>query len=292
MLTFEKIEFRRKRDFGQIFNDSFSFLKQNLKPLARALIFIAGPFYLTGALLMQWASNSLDDARFSGGSLGDTYLYVFFMILALFIMIVGFALQYATIIAYFKKYFETETGVITVNEIWETAKDLAMPLLGLSFLVGLLSGIGFVLCLVPGIYVMIGLSFSFYILGMEGKDISTSFSRSFELIKGHWWSTFGISLVMGLITMIISLLISLPMELIQLVTGMHNLSETLDLSESTTSVLNIVYWLYAPFAYLVEMLLRTLPMMAICLKYFSVVEEKESIGVIEEIDSLGEQPAE
>lgn len=297
MQTFEKIEFRRKRDFGEIFNDSFSFLKQNLKPLAKALIVIAGPLYLGGAMLMLFTQNFMG---MGGGSLEDfgmtsSAFFFIFMGLAFLLSIGGAALQFATIIAYFKVYFETTTGEITVGQVWDKAKNLVFPLIGLSILVSLLTMAGGFLCLIPGIYVMVALSFSFYILGMEGKSVTSSFSRSFDLMSGNWWSTFLVILVMGIIVIVISVMVSVPLELLGIIVQTHTLFDAFEVPESSIGIMRIVYWLYAPVSSLIEMLLRTLPMMAICLKYFSVVEEKESVGLMEqiaEIDQLDDQAPE
>ena len=42
----QKIEFQRYRDFGQIINATFEFLRENIKQLAKAVIFLVGPFIL------------------------------------------------------------------------------------------------------------------------------------------------------------------------------------------------------------------------------------------------------
>ena len=41
-----KIEFRRQRDFGQIFTDSFKYLKFNFKSLIVAVLLLPGPLLL------------------------------------------------------------------------------------------------------------------------------------------------------------------------------------------------------------------------------------------------------
>ncbi len=48
------IKLREKRDFGQIINATFSFWKENLKPLSKSIIMIVGPAILIGILFMVY----------------------------------------------------------------------------------------------------------------------------------------------------------------------------------------------------------------------------------------------
>jgi len=56
----QKIKLLKVRDFGEIFNDTFTFLRQNLLPLVKPSIIIAGPLFFIGGL-------------FYGRGLGDYY---------------------------------------------------------------------------------------------------------------------------------------------------------------------------------------------------------------------------
>jgi hypothetical protein len=42
----QQINFKEQREFGQILNSTFAFLRQNFSKLGKALIFFAGPFLL------------------------------------------------------------------------------------------------------------------------------------------------------------------------------------------------------------------------------------------------------
>jgi len=50
----EKIELRKARDFGALFNDSVAFLRVNFKSFFGILLFLAGPFVLLTGLLMGY----------------------------------------------------------------------------------------------------------------------------------------------------------------------------------------------------------------------------------------------
>ena len=50
----EKIELRKARDFGQLFNDSISFLRINFKSFFGIIFLLAGPFVMLTGLLMGY----------------------------------------------------------------------------------------------------------------------------------------------------------------------------------------------------------------------------------------------
>ena len=54
----EKITFRQARDFGEIFNVSVKFLRQNVKLFFQSLIYIAGPFVLISAIAGAFYQSS------------------------------------------------------------------------------------------------------------------------------------------------------------------------------------------------------------------------------------------
>ncbi len=58
-----------------------------------------------------------------------------------------------------------------------------------SFLTGLIVGLGFLLLIVPGIIFTIWFTFSTYMVICEDKRGLKALSRSKELVKGYWWPT-------------------------------------------------------------------------------------------------------
>ena len=73
----EKINFRQTRDFGETFNVSIKFLRQNFKLFFQSVLFIAGPFVLisaiAGAFYQSNAINMFSITKLGNGGL-DTIL--------------------------------------------------------------------------------------------------------------------------------------------------------------------------------------------------------------------------
>jgi len=62
------------------------------------------------------------------------------------------------------------------------------PFFLVSLLTGLITGLGLLLLIVPGVIFMIWFVFSIYAVICEDKRGFKALSRSRELVKGHWWS--------------------------------------------------------------------------------------------------------
>ena len=78
------------------------------------------------------------------------------------------------------------------------AAGRALPLIGWGLLGGIMVGVGFVLVILPAIYLGVVLATLPAVVVIERKNIG----RCFELIKNRWWATFGRLLVVAIIGVI------------------------------------------------------------------------------------------
>jgi hypothetical protein len=72
--------------------------------------------------------------------------------------------------------------------------------LWLVFLTTLITGIGVLLCIVPGIYFFVAFSVVMPVLLLEGLRGRRAMGRSRQLISGRWWAAFALLLVGYIIT--------------------------------------------------------------------------------------------
>ena len=73
-----------------------------------------------------------------------------------------------------------------------------------SLLVGLAVGGGLILLVIPGLIFLVFLSVSVPVLIVENRRGTEAMSRSWNLVKGHFWHAAGVIIVAGLITGAIS----------------------------------------------------------------------------------------
>ncbi len=77
-------------------------------------------------------------------------------------------------------------------------------ILWITFLAGLIGILGFILCIIPGVYLWVGFTVAVPVLLTERIKGYHALSRSRSLVKGRWWSVFAVVLIGGILTSIVS----------------------------------------------------------------------------------------
>ena len=103
----------------------------------------------------------------------------------------------------------------------------SLLLLTLLYVIGV--GLGTLLFIVPGIWLYVGWAFALPVLLVEGMRGRTALGRSFALVKGRWWKTFGTLVVGFILAAIISTLMQ-GIFLVGMVVGDDNDTVVLVLS--------------------------------------------------------------
>ncbi|MEU6894336.1 glycerophosphoryl diester phosphodiesterase membrane domain-containing protein [Streptomyces sp. NPDC046557] len=133
---------------------------------------------------------------------------------------------------------------ITLGEAWREARPRLLPLAGLTVLLAAGAVVLFAALLLPGVLMksigvavlgflvsvplFVWLWFRFLLaspaLMLERAGIFTALKRSDKLVKGSWWRIFGITLLTGFITGIVSMVIAVPFTLLAVLSGVGDLS--------------------------------------------------------------------
>jgi len=98
-------------------------------------------------------------------------------------------------------------GKMGLGEALQLGLSRLPRLFGASFLFGLMLFIGFLLLLIPGIYLMGVFQLVFVAIVLEDARIGEAFGTSRRLIKGHWWRSTVIVTVAIIILIVLSLLV-------------------------------------------------------------------------------------
>ena len=281
----QPIELRKSRDFGQIISDSFTFLRENLKPLFRSLLIISGLFILIGTVtsVAQYMStislysgnlnlNSNDTYQVSS----YTYSYLGTVMFNLLVTLLLEAFIHLATLSYLAVYLQKNNQQPTFEEVWGYFRFYFFRVLGSSILLFLLIGVGFCLCVIPGIYLAIVFYLVIPIIVMENTSFSYAFNKSFQLIKENWWFVFGVIFVISLIVGVINSVASVPLAIIPVAARFISQKPyTLPLIVFFSLLKNLLMLSYA------------LPTIAIAMCYFKLSEEKEGIGLLGRIENFG-----
>ncbi|MEE1752184.1 DUF7544 domain-containing protein [Streptomyces sp. SP18CS02] len=128
---------------------------------------------------------------------------------------------------------------VSLSDAWSEARPRLLQLLGLTVLLPLMSAaimsVGFVPGLLVGseaglalavlggfaaalvvLWLMIQFSLSYPALMLERRGVIASIRRSAKLVRGAWWRIFGILTLTMLLTLLVSMIISIPFTVIAL----------------------------------------------------------------------------
>jgi hypothetical protein len=278
----EKIRFRKVRDFGENFNDTFVFIKQNLKPLLLSFFAICGVFMLGKAIFGGiYESNSfgiLDQFRlrasrgetsFSGIFTPEYFLYILFSLITYVAMKVVLA-------AYIKYYVDNDGAKPSIEEVWQIFKKYFFRVLIYSVPVFLLIVVGCIFCVLPGIYLIVVFVPFDIILVMEDCSFSDAFSRSFTLIKENFWISLAIYFIATLIYSFGSGIISV---VVGIIVGAATYITTRSIG-ATAGIVTSFLNLFAGVFYIIFFV-------SSALQYFNLAEQHDGTGILQQIEALG-----
>ena len=281
------IEFKQTRDFGQLINDTFTFVRQNFKPLLKTYFIFCGIFVLASMLAMLMQQYKLvnvfnTDAGAVAGrksgifGFGNTFGTAYFI--SLLFSLAGAISTVTAIISYIAIYIRKGNVAPTIDEVWAYFKYYFLRIFLSSIPLTLLVIVGFVLCLVPGFYLFPFMAMFYPIMIIENGEFGYSFSRSFKVIKDNFWLTLGTLIVIYIIIYACMSAVVLPTTLFSMI-GLFSKSSP-HMSMALTMVTTVLQSLCQVFT--------IIPLITVTLCYFSLVEQKENTGLMERISNFGE----
>ncbi len=284
------IEFKKKRELGDILTDTFGFLRTEFKPILATFFKIVGPYLLVVAIafgMYLYSLGSILDFNVeSSNEAFDTATAVVSVLLLLVSAIAAAALSQASILYYIESYIENN-GETNFNEIKSKVYKNFWSFIGLGFLVGLSVIIGFIFCFIPGIYLYVPLSLTFAILVFGKKEALDAYNYSFTLIKDEWWITFATLFVIGIIVGIAGFAFNLPATIYSWM-KLGILSGEVDPEIGIMDMYDPIAIFLNVFAFIFKLVLNLISIVAGVLIYFNLNEKKNFTGTYERIQNLGE----
>ena len=284
------IEFKKKRELGDILTDIFAFLRPNYKTLFSVLFKTTGIVFIILLLSVGYythvSSNILDPFSFTDNSeIFNSGSIIISALIMLSSVLLFYGLVFGTVLHYIKVYTENQ-GIIDQKKIIDGVKKDLGSIIGLTIISSIIIGFGLLLCIIPGIYLYVPLSLIFPILVFRKSTIFETIRESFELIKNEWLITFATLFVVGLISYFISMVFSIPAIIYTFIKAFTVASEgTLaDPSSMFDWVFIVLNTIASVIQYIIIYLLTSISSAFI---YFNLNERKHHSGAIEQIDSLG-----
>jgi hypothetical protein len=100
------------------------------------------------------------------------------------------------------------------DESYRAGGRLLWPLILIALLMGFAVLGGFVMLIIPGVWLAIMLIFSNYVLVIEGKHGFAALTESREYVKGYWWAIFGRIILLIIVFLVAYVIVSIPFGLV------------------------------------------------------------------------------
>jgi len=278
----QKIQLRKLRDFGENFNDTFLFLRQNLKPLLKSFFAISSISMVGLAIfygINQSRSFSMIGSIFKGRSTTanpySNILTIEYLMLLIFLLLTFITME-VVLGAYIKYYLENDGRKPGIEEIWTIFKKYFFKIFFYSIPIALITMVGFIFCLAPGVYLWVLFTPFPLIVMIEDRDFVETYERCLQLIRENFWISFAIYLVAYLIFYVSHGIIDGISGIILGVTAYfstEDVSTTLGIATSFVSIFSYCFYI----VYFIS----------VALQYFSLVEKHDGTGLMSRIDNIG-----
>ena len=204
----QKIKLFGTRDFSENFDMTLSFIKQNYAAIFKPLCILIPVLLIAVYFIPNTQSMDLTGYNDPMDMYRDTFTLGFF--LAYFLMGLVSYLVYLYVVSYMAIYAKSDDGIVKSSDVWSKVKSVFLPVLGGSIIFGILVCIGTLFCIIPGVIVYVYLGFYMYAYINDETGIIDSFQRSYELVKGNWFITFGFGLVFLILLSILGAVFAIP----------------------------------------------------------------------------------
>lgn len=292
-MTNKSINFKKERDFGDLFNATFSFISQEFKRLATAILYFVAPFLLLAAIALTIYSVKAQEMMQTivQGEKPDPFAVfsimgslIGYLGVAMMLSLIASSVLFNTVYGYIKLYIQNGPDGFTINDVWSQVTKNFLRILGALIIIGLVVLVGTAFCLIPGIYFAVALSIVLSIMIFEEKKFPDAFGRSFKLIKNNWWHTFGVLIIATIILYILVILISVPSMLF----GFKSMFTNIKNGQNPAMNLSTGYYIVNAITSLFTQSLMVIPIVITAFLYYSIVEKVEKPSLMGKIDQINE----
>ncbi|MGD9556059.1 MAG: hypothetical protein AB7V25_03470 [Mangrovibacterium sp.] len=280
--------FRKVRDFGTVISHSIDLIKSEYRRLGKALLIYVLPFFIITGILLVLVQISMTKNMAESVRPGMNFFQVYAWKkagLSYLLQMLNFTVL-GTVIYSFLNIYIRKKAEFDVAELKGSLPKLGIKLLFINLAIVVIVLIASAFLLIPGIYLAVIFSLVAPVVVFEDAGFGQALHRSFEIIKGSWWKTFGILFVGAVIVYLFSIILSLPLIITTLVKTFHAVS-----NHSPAQIYTTGYIIASTVVSIIQTFIWSLVIIFISVQYFSLIEEKERPTLQEKIDRINEEQA-
>lgn len=280
----QKIVLRKIRDFGENYNDTFGFIRQNFAPLLKSFFAVTGVFMIIHAIALAFYSsgqssviNDIFKDVITERNVANVFGWDYFLNIASYFVL--YAAMHTAITAYFMAYDNHMGEPPAMADVWYYFSRYFLKVFFFSIPAFIVVLVGLLFCILPGIYFAIVLTPFSTVIMVEDLSFSDAFNRCFKIVKENFWISFGIYVVSYIIFSTMSGLITLIVGAIVGVSAYF-----------TTKEMGSAYVLIVSLASVFEFIFYIVFYVSVVLHYYNLAERTDGTGLLQRIDEIGNKP--
>lgn len=282
----ERIELLRKRTFGEVIGDTFTFIRLNLAVILKVhfllslpiIILTAGLFLLLFrdyfSLLHTIDSGPFEDSVAFREDWERRFVSMMFSLMA----ILPISTNTFLIV---DRYYRSSTGKVSFEEVLAVAKRKFLPVMAAKLIMAPIIFFTGLILLLPGLaFFTLFLCVELLII-QHNFGIFKAIGKSSSIMTRFFWSPFLYNLLFLLVYIIFTALMQLPIDILQTAAGLS--TETIDMDGPWS----IVALAFRTFNTIAGYVLYTIPTVGMALTYYHIRETSSQSTIMERIRSIG-----
>jgi hypothetical protein len=273
----DAFRFNEKRDFGQVINATFTFLRSHYKEIYKDLLIWAAPVYLMAAVLS--ASLQVNMLTQPKTNILQQYMSPSFLI-TIALTAIGHTIGLVVVANKIMNYHEAQRSGITYTT-GEALKMNGGRIFLCYILYVILVAAGFLCLVIPGMYLAISLSLApIALIFNRGMRVDRAMSESGRLVKNYWWRTFGVAFIMIIIIYMVTIVFTIPNLISMAVITLHTVKGE---QQQGNFLLHTIFTCIAQLGQVVALPFYIISM---AVQYFSLKEIKDEVTLKEKIEAI------
>jgi hypothetical protein len=180
---------------GEVLGEAWELYKRFLKPFVLTALVVFAVLDLLGALLQEASGDS-------------TAATILLSVVGAVIGVVGYFWVQGALVELVRDVRDGRQDR-SVGETYRTVQPRLPALIAAGILAAIGIGIGFLLLIIPGLYLLTIWSMLAPVIVLEGRSAGESFTRSREIVRGNGWPVFWLIVITFLLVGVASAIIQL-----------------------------------------------------------------------------------
>lgn len=293
------IRFRKHRDAGSVLNATLVFVRENARELLTSYLAIVAPIAAAAGLASVLFISRAGDVFADPQAILNDPLAVFgptYFVSAVLGLLTSVVAQ-AAAGGYVRLYRRGEAGAITPGVLWDEARDLILPLLGLTLAValgvvvtalinvvpclGTIAWAAFLVWAFPAVSVMVAVRV------LEVPTLGEAWARARVLVKGSWGFAAGALLLAVLVLVVLSVAVGALTGLAGALLGVGAGFDPLRAPGQVTTGAAVLQAVVGVLSYVVYLV----PFLAVYFVHGRLAEELDGTALDDDLDALSDLDA-